>query len=275
MRRRATVPRSIGCAALIVGLTACSASRNEPSAATIGTSSPVVTPTAAGGPTSSTSAVRSTPALAPTGASSAPGSAGSVVSGAPAARPAALDDLEANAEDVIDLVADEGWGKVTDDVAAMEATWAGYRPSAEVADAALAGALAGALDTLRAAAATKDATRASQAANDISRAVVELFAHYLLPRPIQIGRLDVIGRQIALDADTDRLADASEQVVAAREQWSAIRDDVIAHHGDDVATRAAAALSAIDSALAAEDAEEVSAHAATLLEVVDAIEGLY
>lgn len=116
--------------------------------------------------------------------------------------PKPLDIIEAQAEDVIDVVPAGQWERVAADVTAVVDAWRAYRPRAagDGADQSLASRFDSALADLRASAAGKRADQTMQAANDLSAVTVELFALYDIGRPVDIGRLDVIGRQIAFDA---------------------------------------------------------------------------
>jgi hypothetical protein len=189
--------------------------------------------------------------------------------------PDALASLEAGAEDVIDLVPDGGWANITREVDGMRTTWDGFRATASRVDASMADRIDRALAALADAAKAKAGAGTAQAANDVSAPLVELLAHYALGHPVQVGRLDVIGRQIVIDADGRDLAAAGMQVAAARAEWTAVRADILAHDGAKVSARAEASLEALQRALDARDATTVSRKAAELLEIVDAMEGLY
>jgi hypothetical protein len=189
--------------------------------------------------------------------------------------PEPLQTIEAGAEDIIDLVPDSSWGRIVDDVDAMKSTWSTFHDNAVTADAALADRVDAAIDALSTAARSKNGPATSQAANDVSGPIVELFAHYDFPRPIQIGRLDVIGRQIILDSDRSDVAAAGAQIATARTEWSVLRGSVVAHNGDDVASKAEATLDALDRAARAGDRATLAKKATELLELVDAMEGLY
>ena len=284
----------VGCLALTIGLSACSTSggsvdktgptiastapsasrpattRLATEAASASTTTPTPAPSTAAPPTAG-GAPNTTAPPGPT--STTPTTSGAAASLGPV--PTQLDSLEVGAEDVIDLVPDKGWGQIARAVQAMQTAWGEYRDAAAKADAALADRIDGALTALAKAAGGKDGQGAAQAANDVSAPLIELLARYDLGRPVQIGRLDVIGRQIVLDAGRRDVAAAATQVDAARAQWTAVKADVLAHKGDQVATDAEAVLEALDRALQAADAKSLTTKGTELLEIVDKMEGLY
>src|SRR3954464_15844379 len=99
---------------------------------------------------------------------------------------------------------------------------------------------------------------------------------YRTPFPVDLGRLDVIGRQIAVGAARRETAGTSEQIDLAGTIWNAgLKADVVAHAGEVVADQTDATISALREARDEHDFETMSKLAQVLLEVVDAVEGLY
>ena len=120
--------------------------------------------------------------------------------------PKPLLTIEEQAEDIGDRVPGKGWPRIAADVKTIKAAWARFQTRAK-ADGVSAATIAdfdGALARLAAAAKAKNGPDTSQGANDISRVTVELFGNYKLHAPVQVGRLDVIGRQIELDLDAQQ-----------------------------------------------------------------------
>lgn len=97
---------------------------------------------------------------------------------------------------------------------------------------------------------------------------------YALGHPVEIGRLDVIGRQIVFDAKASRLADVTNDVAKARAQWDAIRTDV-AGRSPAVAAQTDATLQAFTEPNVGGDAKAAKTQGVILLEIVDAMEFLY
>ena len=192
--------------------------------------------------------------------------------------PDRLNAIEAAAEDIIDVVPKEQWGDITRDVRDVDAAWSRYKHQA-VVDGARAGvvsSLSKALGRLQVAADSANGPETAQAANDLSAATVELYGLYDIARPVDIGRLDVIGRQIILDEQRADLAGAGAQVRKVDSIWNGgLRDDILAHRGATVAAQTDRLLTAMTQAVADGDGDALVSRAKVFLEVVDAMERLY
>lgn len=192
--------------------------------------------------------------------------------------PDPLNTIEAQAEDIIDIVPADRWDGVATDVQTVQANWATYREQALNDGAArdLAARFDQALSDLQTAAQARQPADTMQAANDLSAATVELFGLYDTTHPVDIGRLDVIGRQIVLDADRQDLKAAGVQLDRALGIWDGgLRADIVGHQGQTVADQTEATLAALQTAKADKDFATLTTQAKVLLEVVDAMEGLY
>jgi hypothetical protein len=190
--------------------------------------------------------------------------------------PEPLTAIEAQAEDIIDSVPGGDWRKVTADVAAIETAWQAYRPQAknDQIPQPFQEALIAALDGLKKASAAKDAPGTLQAANDLSAAIVDLFAVYHPALPTDLGWLDVLERQIVLgepDDDTAR-ADSLAKINAV---WARLKPVILARNGSDVLTRFESSLAAQQQALSNQQAAALMAEATNALELVDALEKLF
>jgi hypothetical protein len=188
--------------------------------------------------------------------------------------PRSLNGIEAASEDVIDQVPRERWTRIDAGVSTMQRSWRRYRREATVVDARQARRLDGALRRLATSASRRDGFGTQQAANDVSAPVVELLDHYALGHPVQVGRLDVIGRQVVLDVGLGRFDAAARSVRSAREQWLVIRASA-GHRGPRVAARVDHVLARLRTEVSARDATASKNDANDLLELVDALERLY
>ena len=192
--------------------------------------------------------------------------------------PDRLNEIEAAAEDIIDIVPKEQWGDITRDVHDVDAAWSRYKHQAVVdgARVSVVSSLSKALGRLQVAADSANGPETAQAANDLSAATVELFGLYDIARPADIGRLDVIGRQIILDEQRGDLAGAGAQVRKVVSIWNGgLRDDILAHRGGTVAAQTDRLLTAMTQAVANGDRDALVSRAKVFLEVVDAMERLY
>jgi hypothetical protein len=196
---------------------------------------------------------------------------------APQAVPDSLQTIEAQAEDIIDLVPGGSWAKVNGDVAAVAEAWKAYQGQAATdgAPQAFQDALASALDHLQKASSAKDATGTMQAANDLSAAVVDLFSVYHPAVPADLGRLDVLERQVVFDvAAKDFTADA-DGLAKVDAIWARLKPSILEHNGAEVAKQFDASLTAQQAAWKGKDTAALMAEANKALEIVDALEGLY
>ena len=191
--------------------------------------------------------------------------------------PKPLDELEAQSEDVIDVVPGGKWDQVARDVATVDTAWAAYEPqgASDGAPAAVLTAMKTAVAALEAASRAQDPTGTMQAANDLSTGVVELYGLYDVGRPVGIGRLDVIGRQIVLDAAAKDQAGVQQQIAAATAQVTALEPDLADHDGSKVTDQTHKLLAAMTAAAATKDYATVTAKANDFLEAVDRMEELY
>lgn len=198
-----------------------------------------------------------------------------VASGPDQPVPSPLVRLEENSEDIIDQVPKARWTRIGGDVVVMRRAWRRYAEAARSVDTDLARRLDRALDRLEPAAANQDPSATTQAANDVSAPVVELFARYASGHPVQVGRLDVIGRQIVIEAARGEVPAARGQIAAARAQWRAVKASVIGHGGCVVAKRTDATFARLQEAAAVGDAATITKAANALLELVDGMERTY
>lgn len=192
--------------------------------------------------------------------------------------PDRLNSIEEATEDIIDIVPANRWNDIAKDVREIDSSWSSYQDRAvdDGADADLVARLTESLTNLRAAAGAQKGPETAQAANDVSAATVELFGLYKTGRPIDIGRLDVLGRQVVLDVERGDLGAASAEVTKVDSIWKGgLRDDVVAHQGRAVADRTDTVLTAIDRAAASADGSTLVGQTKVFLEEVDAMERLY
>ena len=191
--------------------------------------------------------------------------------------PSSLQTIEAAAEDIIDFAPSGGWDKIGTDVTDIANAWASYEPQADKDGASqeLQDAMTTAIEELQSASVAKDPAATMQGSNDVSAAVVEMFALYHPKIPVDIGRLDVLERQVILDVAARDYAAATTSLALARSDWEKVKPSVLDLDGRDVAAQFEASLAAQESALNAKDDAALTNEARNGLEIVDALEQLY
>jgi hypothetical protein len=194
----------------------------------------------------------------------------------PGVVPEPLNTLEAQAEDIIDSLPGGDWRKVTADVATTDTAWQAYQTQVknDRVPQPFQEALIAALDGLKKTSAAKDAPGTLQAANDLSAAVVDLFTVYHPALPTDLGWLDVLERQVVLDASGDDGA-AADSLAKINAVWVRLKPVILAHNGSDAATQFENSLMAQQQALSSKQAAALTTEATNGLELVDALEELF
>jgi hypothetical protein len=193
------------------------------------------------------------------------------------ALPNSLITIEAAAEDIIDLAPSGDWDKISVDVTNIENAWKTYRPQAEKDGASqeIQGTMNSALSDLEAASASKDAATTMQGSNDVSAAVVELFALYTPKVPADIGRLDVLERQVILDVAAKDYSAATISLSKTMSVWREVKPSVLEHNGKEVAAQFDTSLEIQTVAVDSKNDTQLTNEARNGLEIVDALEGFY
>jgi len=191
--------------------------------------------------------------------------------------PNALVTIEAAAEDIIDLAPGGTWDKIGTDVTGIANAWNSYQPQAnkDGVSAEIQDAMTTAIGKLQTASAAKDPAATMQGSNDVSAAVVEMFALYHPQIPADIGRLDVLERQVILDVAAKDYSAAEINLAKTKSIWEEVKPSALEHNGQDVVAQFEASLAAQESALTAKDDTALTTEARAGLEIVDALEQLY
>lgn len=191
--------------------------------------------------------------------------------------PSSLVTIEAAAEDIIDFAPSGDWDKINKDVTDIANAWKSYQPQAGQAGASqeIQDAMTTALTKLQMASASKDASATMQGSNDVSAAVVELFALYSSKVPADIGRLDVLERQVILDVAAKDYSAATKDLAKTTSVWKEVEPSVLEHNGKDVAAQFNSSLEEQSARLDSKDYTALTDEARKALEIVDALEGLY
>jgi hypothetical protein len=191
--------------------------------------------------------------------------------------PNALVTVEAAAEDIIDYAPNGSWDKINGDVTDIINAWKTYQPQAskDGASQEIQDAMMIAIGKLQTASAAKDSAATMQGSNDVSAAVVEMFALYNPKVPADIGRLDVLERQVILDVAAKDYSAAETNLAKTKSVWEKVKPSAIEHNGKDTAAEFDASLAGQESALGDKNDTALTNEARNGLEIVDALEQLY
>jgi hypothetical protein len=191
--------------------------------------------------------------------------------------PAPLSTIEAQAEDIGDLLPGGDWKKISADVTSIVEAWQTYRVQAATdhVPQPFQETFAAALDRLQKTSAAKKAAGTLQAANDLSAAVVDLFLVYQPTIPTDLGWLDVLERQVVLDVAASDFAAAADSLAKTGAVWVRLKPVVLAHKGSDVAAQFDKSLTAQQDAVNKGNGSVLTTEASNGLELVDALEKLF
>ena len=191
--------------------------------------------------------------------------------------PNSLQTIEAAAEDIIDFAPSGGWDKISIDVTDIANAWKSYQPQAgkDGASQELQDAMMSAIEKLETASAAKDSSATMQGSNDVSAAVVEMYALYHPKIPVEISRLDVLERQVILDVAAKDYSSAEANLKKTMSVWEQVKPSVLKHNGGEVAAQFDVSLDEQSFALQAKDDATLTSTAKDGLEIVDTLEGLY
>jgi hypothetical protein len=121
---------------------------------------------------------------------------------------------------------------------------------------------------------SEDGIGARQAANDVSKVIVDVFDLFEHMVPTDVGRLDWMERQVIIDADRDDWTAVQSDLTQTRYTFSRIKSDVSASGGEKEAADFEASLAKQARLASAEDTAIVD-EANLALELVDALERVY
>jgi hypothetical protein len=185
-------------------------------------------------------------------------------------------DIEGDAEDAIDQVFAGRWDRVSTDAGSLAENWNDFLASSDASGVSTdqRGTIEKAISDLAAAAQSQDALAARQAANEVSKVVVDIFDLFEHQVPSEIGRLDWQERQVLIDVDRADWTAVAADLALMRQTFNRAKPGVIAAGGDKEAADFEASLNEQDRLAAAQDTAIVD-EANVALELVDDLEGVY
>jgi len=191
--------------------------------------------------------------------------------------PKLLDEIEANAEDIIDVAPNGQWDTISADINNIEQAWKTYQTPKirKTVDPKLLTAMNSAIVELRSQATSQDVQKTMQAANNSSAAVVELFDLYHPKVPTDIGRLDMLERQVVLDGNADQWGAVSQDLQRIQTVWDRIKAQILTHKGQKVSTQFEGSLATQGEASSAKNLDHLIKEASSALELVDGMEKVF
>jgi hypothetical protein len=190
--------------------------------------------------------------------------------------PQTILDMENDAEDAIDQVLAGRWDRVGNDAGSLADTWKEFIASSDASGvtADQRGTMEKAISDLAAAAQSQDALAARQAANNVSKVIVDVFDLFQHKVPSDIGRLDWQERQVLIDADRSDWNAVTGDLAQLRQTFNRAKPGVLAADGEREAADFEASLNEQDRLAAAQD-PAIGDEANVALELVDDLEGVY
>ena len=185
-------------------------------------------------------------------------------------------DMENDAEDAIDQVLAGRWDRVSSDAGSLAKTWKEFLSSSEASGvtADQRGTMEKAISDLAAAAQSQDALAARQAANNVSKVIVDVFDLFQHKVPGDISRLAWQERQVLIDVDRADWTAVTADLAQLRQTFNRAKPGVLAAGGDREAADFEASLNEQDRLAAAQDPAIVD-EGNVALELVDDLEGVY
>lgn len=187
-------------------------------------------------------------------------------------------EIEVQAEDIFDAVPGNKWDEIAANAAAVDKIWQAYEKQATADHVPLPfqEALKAAYDRLQKAAAAKDAVATRQAANDLSAATMDIYTVFGPSVPVDIGRLDVLERQVVLDASAGDFTAAADSLAKTATVWERIKPNVLTRNsGPATAEKFDKVVAAQQEAINAANAAGLNDGAEQGLTLIDTLEGLF
>lgn len=181
---------------------------------------------------------------------------------------------EGLAEDIQADLDTLGWMAARTKLAQLQASRSALRTAVLADRAANVASYEAALDSLTTQISRRDRLASLESANRMSRALLALAADHDLTVPVQVGLLDVAGREAIYRAEGEHWQDASASVADLRVHYAAVQAHV-AMKDAALNERLARRLTALDAAVSAKDATRVRTVATGLLNDVDSLERTY
>jgi hypothetical protein len=186
--------------------------------------------------------------------------------------PLAVVSAEGLAEDIQTDMDTSGWTAARAKLDQLQASRSALRKA--VSDSLKNAEYGAALDSLAAQVERRDRLASLLSANRMSRVLLAISADYELTVPVQVGLLDVAGRDAIYWAEAGDWRRALIAVAQLWTQYAAVQDHIAAKNAA-LNGRVAQQLAALEAAISTKNATRVRAVATGLLDDVDLVERTY
>lgn len=196
--------------------------------------------------------------------------------GAKAALPGELDKLESAAEDIMDDADNGDWTKAQQKVDTIQQSLTALASSFQTAGvpSQLIDGIKTPLAELGKQVRAQNALQTKIEANRITKVIPDIYDYYQVTMPTDLGRLDYLGREVALGAEQGDWAAARDSMNQISDVWGKLKTNL-----NSVAQQSAADFESTVNALSGDvdkqDATAVAKDSATLLDKVDVLEKAY
>jgi len=185
--------------------------------------------------------------------------------------PAPLSDMKAQTEDIIENVSKKNWEKVIQDLKMITSDWSTFQPQA-VMDGiapAILDSLSLTVVNLHKTCNSQDIFAATEAANDLSGAVVDLFCFYHSVVPVDIEYLNILERQILLDVQMRNWNATEQALLILSDVWRRIEPFFIEQIGYSLANKFSESMKNLYDAFKIKDSMAIQLETQNGLKIID------
>ena len=196
--------------------------------------------------------------------------------GAKAALPGQLDELETAAEDIMDDADKSDWAKAQQKVDTIKKDLTALRPTFQSAgvQSQLVDGIRTPLASLEQQVLAKNALETKVQANQITKVIPDIFDSFQVTAPTDLGRLDYLGREVALNAEKGDWTAAGSSMSEIENVWARLKPNL-----NSAAQKSAAdfesSINALSGDVQKQDATAVAKDSTALLDKVDVLEKAY
>ena len=196
--------------------------------------------------------------------------------GAKTALPGELDKLESAAEDIMDDADSGDWTKAQQKVDTIQHNLTALESSFQTVGvpSQLIDGIKTPLADLKKQVQAKNALQTKVEANRITKVIPDIYDYYQVTMPTDLGRLDYLGREVALCAEQGDWAAAGDSMNQIMDVWGRLKQSL-----NSAAQKSAAdfqsSVDALSGDVSKQDASAVAKDSTALLDKVDVLEKAY